>query len=126
LIAAGVDDSWKQNPKVNDNAQYVNSTEDDGFQGCKQISGSPPLKIMKGAATRARHPYFDLQPGVSSGLFPGPKMALLRGPKEEGGNPAPLQHLLTQEQNSVVLNWLRIQNCHFTSEKCAVLNFQHC
>ncbi len=49
LIAAGVDDSWKQNPKANDNAQYLNSTEDDGFQGCKQISGSPPLKIMKGA-----------------------------------------------------------------------------
>jgi hypothetical protein len=31
-------------------------------------------------------------------------MALLRGPKEEGGNPAPLQHLLTQDPNSVVLN----------------------
>jgi hypothetical protein len=49
LIAAGVDDAWKQNAKANDNAQYLNSTEDDGFQGCKQISGSPPLKIMKGA-----------------------------------------------------------------------------
>jgi hypothetical protein len=45
-------------------------------------------------------------------------MALLRGPKGEGGNPAPLQHLLTQEPNSVILNLLRIQNCDFTSEKC--------
>jgi hypothetical protein len=123
LIAAGVDDFQKPNPKANDNAQDLNSTEDDGFQG----STSTVIKVSSTkdheggwksrCATRARHPCFGLQPVVSSGLFPGPKLALLRSPKEEGGNQASLQHLLTQEANSAILNWLRIQSHDFTNEK---------
>jgi hypothetical protein len=125
LIAAGVDDFQKPNPKANDNdnAQDLNSTEDDGFQGSTStdIRVSSTKDHERGwkskGATRARHPCFGLQPVVSSGLFPGPKLALLRGPEEEGGNRASLQHLLTQEANSVILNWLRIQSHDFTNEK---------
>ncbi len=92
LTAAGVDDFQKPNPKANDNAQDLNSTEDDGFQG----STSTDIRVSSTkdyeggwksrCATRARHLCFGFQSVVSSGLVPGQKLALLRGPEEEGGN----------------------------------------
>jgi hypothetical protein len=64
LIAAGVDDFQKPNPKANDNTQDLNSTEDDGFQG----STSTDVRVSSTkdheggwkskSATRARHPCF--------------------------------------------------------------------
>ncbi len=123
LIAAGVDDFRKLNPKANDNSQGSNSTEDNGFQA----STSTDIKVSStkdheggwksSCATRARHPCFGLQPVLSSGLFPEPKLVLLSSPKEEGGNQASLQHLLTREANSAILDWLRIQSHDFTNEK---------
>jgi hypothetical protein len=90
LIAAGVDDFQKPNPKANDNAQDLNSTEDDGFQG----STSTVIKVSSTkdheagwksrCATRARHPCFGLQPVVSSGLFPGPKLGFVKRPRGRG------------------------------------------